>query len=47
VLDKNRVYEPALHSYERFLELSEGKYPDEEFKARQRIRVLKKELSKR
>jgi hypothetical protein len=41
------MYEPALQSYERFLASSEGKYPDEEFKARQRVRVIKKELSKR
>lgn len=47
VLDKHKMYEPALQSYERFLASSEGKYPDEEFKARQRVRVIKKELSKR
>jgi tetratricopeptide (TPR) repeat protein len=46
-LDKNKLYEPALVSYEKFLSLSEGKNPDEEFKARQRVRILKKELSKR
>jgi tetratricopeptide (TPR) repeat protein len=47
VLDKHHMYEPALASYEKFLEMSGGKNPDEEFKARQRIRVIKKELSKR
>ena len=47
VFDKNKMYEPALQSYERFLASSEGKYPDEELKARQRVRVIKKELSKR
>jgi tetratricopeptide (TPR) repeat protein len=47
VLDKNKMFQPALESYEKFLALSEGKNPDEEFKARQRVRILKKELSKR
>jgi tetratricopeptide (TPR) repeat protein len=47
VLDKHKMYEPALESYERFLATSEGKFPDEEFKARQRARIIKKELSKR
>ena len=46
-LDKNKLYEPALESYEKFLSLSEGKNPDEEFKSRQRVRIIKKELSKR
>ena len=45
VFDKHKMYEPALQSYERFLASSEGKYPDEEFKARQRVRIIKKELS--
>ena len=47
VLDRNKVFQPALESYEKFLAMSEGKNPDEEFKARQRARILKKELSKR
>jgi predicted Zn-dependent protease len=47
VLDKHDVNEGALASYEEFLRLSQGKHPDEEFKARQRIRILKKELGKR
>jgi tetratricopeptide (TPR) repeat protein len=47
ILDKHRQYKPALESYQRFLAMSEGKHPDEEFKARQRIRILEKELSKR
>jgi tetratricopeptide (TPR) repeat protein len=46
-LDKMHVVEPALQNYEKFLELSQGKNPDEEFKARQRARILKRELSKR
>jgi Flp pilus assembly protein TadD len=47
VLDRNKAQQPALESYEKFLALSEGKNPDEEFKARQRVRILKKELSKK
>ncbi len=47
VLDRNHQYQPALESYEKFLTLSENKSPDEEFKSRQRIRVIKKVLSKR
>ena len=39
-------YKQALPSYEKFLSLSKDKNPDEEFKARQRVRVIQKELSK-
>ncbi|MGA2183596.1 MAG: tetratricopeptide repeat protein [Bryobacteraceae bacterium] len=37
----------ALESYQRFLELSGGKDPNNEFKARQRIRIIQLELNKR
>lgn len=47
VLDKHKMFEPALENYEKFLSLSENKYPDEEFKARQRVRIIKREMSKR
>jgi len=47
IQDKLQQYKPALESYERFLSLSQGQRPDEEFKARQRIKVIQKELSKR
>jgi tetratricopeptide (TPR) repeat protein len=47
VLDKHKMYEPALESYEKFLATSEGRNPDEEFKARQRIRIIRKELGRR
>ncbi|MEZ5352931.1 MAG: tetratricopeptide repeat protein [Bryobacteraceae bacterium] len=46
-LDKTQQYKPALGNYEKFLALSQDKNPDEEFKARQRIKVIRKELSKR
>ena len=36
----------ALESYQRFLELSGGKYPNQEFQARQRIHIIQLELKK-
>jgi Tfp pilus assembly protein PilF len=45
--DRLKLFKPAKASYEKFLSLSAGKYPDEEFKARQRIKVLEKELARR
>lgn len=47
VFDRNKQYKEALAGYQRFLQLSNGKNADEEFKARQRVRVIEKELSKR
>ena len=46
-LDRLKQVKPALDSYTKFLALSEGKFPDEEFKARQRVKVLQKELNRR
>ncbi len=37
----------AVANYNKFLELSQGKFPDEEFKARQRARIIQHELDKR
>lgn len=42
MLDATRQMEPALESYRQFLAVSGGKYPDEEFKARQRVKVLER-----
>ena len=47
ILDRNHQFQPALDAYRRFLSRAEGKFPDEEFKSRQRARILEKELSKR
>lgn len=47
VLDKVRQLKPALESYQRFLAMDEGKDPNEEFKARQRARIIQNELNKR
>jgi tetratricopeptide (TPR) repeat protein len=44
VLDKTHQQKPALESYQKFLALSNGQNPNEEFQARQRIKVLEKEL---
>ena len=46
MLDASKQIKPALESYKQFLAVSEGKYPDEEFKARQRVKVLGKAVSK-
>jgi tetratricopeptide (TPR) repeat protein len=46
VLDKIKQPKPAIESYARFLSLSNGQNPDEEFKARQRLRILEKEVRK-
>ena len=47
ILDKLQQYQPALESYRKFLTTSEGKNPDEEFKARQRARIIERILSKK
>ena len=47
VLDQHKQYKAAMESYQRFLAMSDGRNPDEEFKARQRVRILEKELNKR
>ncbi|MBI2687534.1 MAG: tetratricopeptide repeat protein [Acidobacteria bacterium] len=45
--DRMQLYKEALPAYEKFLAVSDGKSPEEEFKARQRIRVVKKVLEKK
>ena len=47
ILDRTQQYAPALENYRRFLALSQNQSPNEEFKARQRIKILEKELQKR
>jgi len=44
--DRMQLYKETLPAYEKFLAASGGKNPEEEFKARQRIRVVKKVLDK-
>jgi tetratricopeptide (TPR) repeat protein len=45
--DKLRDLKPALEYYRQFLARSKGEFPDEEWKARQREKLLDRELSKR
>ena len=47
VFDKQQQYKLAIENYEKFLSMSNGQNPNEEFKARQRIKVDQKELSRR
>lgn len=47
VLDKLRQPKPALANYQRFLELSNGQNPDQEFQARQRAKILQHEVNGR
>ncbi len=46
VLDKLHQIKPAIANYQRFLQVSEGKFPDQEFVARQRSRILEKEVAR-
>jgi Flp pilus assembly protein TadD len=47
ILDKLRQLKPALEAYRTFLSLSKGAHPDQEFQARQRSRIIQRELEKR
>jgi hypothetical protein len=45
--DRLRLPKEALASYQKYLTLSNGISPDEEFKARQRIKVLEREVGRK
>lgn len=45
-LDKLRRNKPALEAYKQFLAMAGGKFPDDEFRARQRVIILQRELGK-
>ena len=47
ILDKARQLKPALEAYQRFLSMSQGKNLDQEFQARQRVRIIQKDLEKK
>jgi Tfp pilus assembly protein PilF len=47
ILDKLKQLKTAKEAYEQFLALSGGKNPNQEFQARQRVRILDKEINKR
>jgi len=47
ILDKARQLKPALEAYQQFLSMSDSKNPDQEWQARQRVRIIQRELDKR
>lgn len=47
ILDKLKNYKPALAAYRQFLDLAKGNFPDQEFQARQRARIIENMLNKR
>jgi tetratricopeptide (TPR) repeat protein len=44
MLDNLKQLKPAVDAYQRFLALSVDKNPDQEFQARQRLKLLQREL---
>jgi Tfp pilus assembly protein PilF len=47
MLDSLKQLKPALEAYQRFLSMSHDQNPDQEFQARQRVKLLQRELDKR
>ncbi|HEY7388253.1 MAG TPA: tetratricopeptide repeat protein [Bryobacteraceae bacterium] len=47
ILDKFHQLKPALEAYRQFLALSDNKNPNQEWQARQRERILQKELDRK
>jgi Tfp pilus assembly protein PilF len=47
ILDKLKQLKPALEAYQKFLSMSQGKNPDQEWQARQRAKTLARELENR
>jgi len=45
-LDRLHRNQPALDAYRQFLSVAGGKFPDQEFLARQRARIIERELGK-
>jgi tetratricopeptide (TPR) repeat protein len=46
-LEKLRQPKPALEAYRQFLATDGGKMPDQEFQARQRVRIIESELNRK
>ena len=46
-LEKLKQPKPALDAYRQFLDTDGGKMPDQEFQARQRIRIIESELNRK
>jgi tetratricopeptide (TPR) repeat protein len=47
MLDKMKQLQPAMEAYRRFLSLSNGKSPNQEFQARTRAGIIQKELDRK
>jgi tetratricopeptide (TPR) repeat protein len=47
ILDKQKQLKPALAAYQKFLSMSHGEHPDQEFQARQRSKNIQNELERR
>lgn len=47
ILERLKQPKPALEAYRKFLTLSQNQLPDQEFQARQRARILERDLEKR
>ncbi|HWD00583.1 MAG TPA: tetratricopeptide repeat protein [Candidatus Sulfopaludibacter sp.] len=47
MLDEMKQLKPALDAYHHFLELSQGKNSNQEWQARQRVKLIERELEKR
>jgi tetratricopeptide (TPR) repeat protein len=45
VLDKIRDLQPAVESYQRFLQLDQGENPNQEWQAKQRVKLLEREIA--
>lgn len=46
VYDKLHQVKPALENYQKFLAVSDGKFPNQEFQARQRSKLLEREAAR-
>ena len=46
-LEKLRQSKPAMEAYRQFLATDGGKMPDQEFQARQRVRIIESELNRK
>jgi tetratricopeptide (TPR) repeat protein len=47
ILDKVHQVKPALEAYQQFLSMSQGHNPDQEWQARQRVKLLERELDRK
>jgi tetratricopeptide (TPR) repeat protein len=45
-LDGLRQHKPAIEAYQKFLAVAGGKFPDQEFLARQRVRIIEEEIKR-